>query len=193
MEAPTAATLPLILVVLLVCLVVYMFATADNQYVFLKDRPKPWESKRQSINYYAWRGPMFVEDFRNFESGPNNPKDEIVPTCHSCEIPKYNATVPKAKKCHRYAMNQCRVRSQTAEKGWRHEYWNSPHKMTEPSVLGGPGNFAQVTNNNLDVPNNLPSAQMRSWMGDWFNDCDKVSPWCYAETYKQCMDSDNCV
>ena len=53
--------------------------------------------------------------------------------------------------------------------------------------LGGPGNFAQISNNNLDAPNNLKSAQMRSIMGDWFHPRDKVSPWCYAETYKQCM------
>ena len=53
--------------------------------------------------------------------------------------------------------------------------------------LGGPGNFRQVSNNNLDAPNNLKSAQMRSVMGDWFHPRDKVSPWCYAEKYKQCM------
>lgn len=179
-----------LIVVALVALMVYMFATADNQYIFLRDRPTPWESKRQSINYYAWRGPMFTEDFGNFE-GANNPKEELVPSCHVCEIPKYNATMPGVKQCHRLAMNQCRVRTQTAEQGWKHEYWNSPHRI-HPNLPGSPDNFAQVTNNNLDAPNNLPSAQMRSWMGDWFDDCDKVSPWCYATTYKQCTEeSDN--
>lgn len=44
-------------------LLVYLFAKADDEYVFLKDRPKEWVPKRQSINYYAWRGPFFVEDF----------------------------------------------------------------------------------------------------------------------------------
>jgi hypothetical protein len=178
-------------IIAVVALVVYLFATADNQYIFQRDRPKPWESKRQSINYYAWRGPMFVEDFGNFE-GDNNPKAEIVPTCHSCAIPTYNTSVPEAKKCNRYAMDQCRIKTQTAEDGWRHEYWNSQHKMEGPSdglakKLGGPGSFKQVTNNNLSAPNNLAAAQMRSRMGDWFDDCDKVSPWCYALEYNRCM------
>lgn len=182
-------------------LVIYMFATKDNQYVFIRDRPVQPPSKRQSINYYAWQGPFFVENsmplegtvenFNNF-SGSNNPKNEVVPTCHPCEIPKYNMNNPKAKKCHKFAMNQCRVRTQTSEMGWKNEYWNSQHRMEGPSdglsrKLGGPGNFAQTTNNNLDFPNNLPSAQMRSVMGDWFADEDKVSPFCYAETYKACM------
>jgi hypothetical protein len=186
----TKTDIALVLMVVTIALMVYLFATTDNQYVFIKDRPVPWESKRQSINYYAWRGPMFAEEFRNFE-GANNPKDELVPTCHSCEIPKYNSAVPKSKSCHTAARNQCRVRTQTAEEGWRHEYSNSPYKIHglfgADRKLGGPGNFAQVSNNNLDAPNNLTSVQMRSWMGDWFDDRDKTSPWCYTETYKQCM------
>ncbi len=196
----------LLIIIAFAALMIYMFATADNPYIFLRDRPQPWESKRKSINYYAWRGPMFVEDFRNFE-GDNNPMDEIVPSCHCCQIPHYNMTVPKSKQCHTFARNQCRVRTQTAEKGWKHEYWNSAHRIhpnsdddpidgmslhSEKCKMGGVGNFAQVTNNNLDAPNNLPSAQMRSWMGDWFNDCEKISPWCYAETYKKCMENENC-
>lgn len=186
-------------------LMLYIFAKSDNEYIFIRDRPKEWAPKRQSINYYAWQGPMFVEDFSgadsslpqkenftNFQCPDNNPKEEIVPTCGACEIPKYNTTVKGAAKCHQFAMNQCRVRTQTAEKGYKHEYWNSQHKMEGPSdglskKLGGAGNFRQTTNNNLSAPNNLPSAQMRSWMGDWFNDCDKVSPWCYTETYNKCM------
>lgn len=190
-------------------LVLYLFAKADGDYVFIRDRPKPWTPKRKSINYYAWQGPFFIEDFSggtggtggtgatvrenfgNFQ-GANNPKDEIVPTCGACEIPKYNATVKGAKECHKFAMNQCRVRTQTSEKGYKHEFWNSAHKMEGPhdglsKKMGGAGNFQQSTNNNLSAPNNLPSAQMRSVMGDWFDDQEKVSPWCYAETYNQCM------
>lgn len=162
----TTFNLPVLVAIVAATLVVYMFATKDNEYVFLKDREKPWQSKRQSINYYAWRGPMFTEDFKNIDES-------------------------KVQQCHIKAMNQCRVRTQTAEQGWRNEYWNSPHLEHGPerSKVGGPNNFAQITNNNLDAPNNLPSAQMRSVMGDWFNDADKVSPYCYALTYKQCMKS----
>jgi len=229
-------------------LLVYLFANADNEYVFIKDRPKEWVPKRKSINYYAWRGPMFVEDFANGESstsstdefagsftgghaevnakdqnegqfgdhqmenfaphlenfapqlenfgafrGANNPKAEIVPTCGSCEIPKYNKNVKGAAECHRASQDSCRVPTMTSEDGWRHEYWNSQYKMEGPGKgpLGGPGNYAQVSNNNLDAPNNLKSAQMRSIMGDWFHPRDKVSPWCYAENYKQCMQEIN--
>ena len=213
-------------------LMVYMFANGDNEYVFHQDRPKAWVPKRKSINYYAWRGPMFAEDFaggnmaevnaihqtkgqfgptqpfsstsydagisnasvEGFQAfeGANNPKAEIVPTCGGCEIPKYNATVKGAKRCHQVAKNQCRVPTLTAEDGWRHEYWNSQYRMEGPTEgisakLGGPGSFSQVVNNNLSAPNNLKGAQMRSVMGDWFHPRDKVSPWCYAETYKQCM------
>ena len=171
----------------LFALIVYLFANADNEYIFLRDRPQPWEPKRKSINYYAWRGPMFVEDFQDFE-GENNPKQEIVPTCGSCTIPKYNhngANACEETACHRWARDQCRIRTQTAEDGWRHEYWNSTYRM-RPPTKNDPGNFAQVTNNNLDAPNNLVSAQMRSWMGDWFDPRDKVSPWCYANNLKDC-------
>ena len=221
-------------------LLIYIFAKADDEYVFIQDRPKPWVPKRKSINYYAWRGPFFVEDFAGgvgqvaesnakeqnkgqfgkelggitFSSskwdagifnasvegmetfqdleGANNPKAEIVPTCGKCEIPKYNTTVKGAAQCHRIAKDQCRVPTLPSEEGWRHEYWNSQYRMEGPTEglsakLGGPGNFSQVTNNNLSAPNNLKSAQMRSIMGDWFDPRDKVSPWCYAEMYNKCM------
>ena len=181
-------------------LLIYLFANADNEYVFIKDRPKEWIPKRKSINYYAWRGPMFVEDFANGESptdeftgiagfaeanakeqysgqfgdhqienfgsqienfgafrGANNPKAEIVPTCGSCEIPKYNKNVKGASECHTSAQDFCRVPTMTSEDGWRHEYWNSQYRMEGPGKgpLGGPGNFRQVSNNDLDAPNNL--------------------------------------
>lgn len=266
-------SLATLILVAAVALVVYMFANADNEYVRLRDRPKPWVPKRQSINYYAWKGPMFVEDFtdiamvglasgqekqqppfgpmgkaldgpasvchgssyaspvglptadcdqytpkdekcsscpenssefvqgsqppncacrntiENFGSfeGENNPKAEIVPTCGACEIPKYNGCVEGAGKCHAFAMDKCRIPTLTAEDGWYNEYWNSQYRMQGPDKkLGTPGNYAQVTNNNLDAPNNLKSAQMRSIMGDWFCPKDKVSPYCYANTWKQC-------
>lgn len=239
-----------VILIAAVALVVYMFATADNQYVMLKDRPKPWVPKRKSINYYAWRGPFFVEDFHggagntseaanspqntadcnqynpddstalavscpcnssgfsndacvnsyvatgaakehfgNF-SGENNPKAEIVPTCGACEVPKYNTHVRGARECHVAAKKGCRIPTLTAEQGWYNEYWNSTYRMEGPDrKLGTPGNYAQITNNNLDAPNNLESAQMRSWMGDWFCPRDKVSPYCYANKYRQCMAS----
>ncbi len=196
-EMPSSMTLASIILIGATLFVVYLFSKSDDEYVFLRDRPKEWTPKRKSINYYAWQGPLFVEDFSGKEGfgnfqGANNPKEEIVPTCGACEIPKYNKTVKGADECHKFAMNQCRVQTQTSEKGYKHEYWNSQHKMEGPTdglskKLGGAGNYSQTTNNNLSYPNNLPSAQMRSVMGDWFGDHDKVSPVCYAQTYEKCM------
>ena len=164
-------------------LLVYLFATSDNQYVMLADRPKQWESKRQSINNYAWKGPMFVEDFRNF-TGDNNPLNEVTPTGASCDIPKYNKNVPGALECHKYAVDKCHVPSQTSEDGWRNEYHNAPYNLSQHHE----SKFKQITNNNLSAPNNLKSAQMRSIMGDWFDPYDKVSPWCYTELIGQCTE-----
>lgn len=170
-----------VLVVGLILLMVYLFATNDNQYVMIADRPKPWESQRQSINNYAWRGPMFVEDFRNF-TGDNNPLNEVTPTGACCKVPKYNKNVDGALECNELALNSCRIPTLTAEESWRNEYHNSPYNLSRNPKK----NFSQITNNNLSAANNLKSAQMRSVMGDWFDPKDKISPWCYAETYDNC-------
>lgn len=175
-----------VLVVGLILLMVYLFATNDNQYVMLADRPKPWESKRQSINYYAWKGPMFVEDFGNFR-GENNPLNEVTPTGACCDIPKYNKNVAGALECNEYALGSCRIPTQTAEESWRNEYHNSPYNLSRNPKK----NYNQITNNNLSAANNLKSAQMRSIMGDWFDPKDKVSPWCYAEMYGHCSSNLN--
>lgn len=170
-----------ILVIGLILLMVYLFATNDNQYVMLADRPKPWESQRKSINNYAWRGPMFVEDFRNF-TGENNPLNEVTPTGACCDIPKYNKHVDGALECNEYALGHCRIPTQTSEESWRNEFHNSPYNLSRNPKK----NFSQITNNNLSPANNLKSAQMKSVMGDWFDPKDKVSPWCYAELYGHC-------
>lgn len=176
----------LVLLVGLAALLVYLFATRDNDYIPIADRPQDLESKRQSINYYGWRGPMFVEDFTNF-SGANNPKEQLVPVVRcgvtpdgkdDCDIPKYNRNVPGMLDRHQQASEQCQLPDTlTSEESWRNEYHNSVYR------LGGPDGYRQVTNNNLSAPNNLKAAQMKSVMGDWFDPKDKISPWCYAQSF----------
>ena len=172
------------LVTLFSVLIVYMFATKDSPYVPINERPIPDEPKRKSINKYAWRGPMFVEEFGTF-SGVNNPKEEVVPTPSKCEIPKYNASVPGVRGCHEEALGHCMIGPMTAEGSWRHEYHNAPYKLGQCNA------FDQVTNNNLSAPNNLKSAQLKGVMGDWFG-CDKVSPWCYATHMNKCAKFNTC-
>lgn len=169
------------LLIAFAALMIYMFATADNEYVPVADRPKSREPKRQSINYYGWRGPFFVEDFTNFNA-ENNPKAEIVPNPEGgeCAIPKYNTNVPGVAECHREAMCKCRIPTLTAEESWRNEYHNSVYRLGQCDA------YDQTTNNNLSAPNNLKAAQMKSCMGDVFDPADKVSPWCYANAMKQC-------
>ena len=43
----------------------YLFATHDSPYIPIRKREQPYKSKRKLINFYAWRGPMFVEDFES--------------------------------------------------------------------------------------------------------------------------------
>lgn len=184
-DSSTAA----VLLIAVGLLVIYLFSRRDaGDYVNIADRPKDWEPKRQSINYYGFRGPFFVEDFSNFNA-QNNPKQDIAPTCmdsncqgcKECDIPKYNKHTVGVLECHRNVSDCCRVDTLTAEQSWRNEYHNSSYR------LGGPHGYDQVVNNNLSAPNNLKAAQMKSVMGDWFDPKDKISPWCYAESMKPCL------
>jgi|JI10StandDraft_1071094.scaffolds.fasta_scaffold105935_4 hypothetical protein len=167
-------------------LIIYLFTRRDSgEYVKVADREaNRWEPKRQSINYYAFRGPFFVEDFTNFNA-ENNPKQDIAPTSdcppNECDIPKYNKHTMGVLDCHQDVSKCCTVDTLTAEQSWRNEYHNSPYR------LGGPDGYSQAVNNNLSAPNNLKAAQMKSVMGDWFDPKDKISPWCYAESMKPCL------
>lgn len=149
----------------------------------------------------------YRETFQNF-FGPNNPLNEIVPVQRPnpylnnklCVVPKYNMHNEEYKKCHSYAKSKCKVPTYDAEHGWRNEYWNSTYKMTTPSDegslcrppdwrIGDPGNYKQVTNNNLDAPNNL-KCQARGRDMDYCNAEDKVSPVCYVSVLKDCLVGD---
>jgi hypothetical protein len=197
-------------------LLIYLIATKDNEYIPIADRPKPEVIRRNVINYWGWKGPMFIDDFNgeigecnNCNVDPDNPYQENVPVSrpnpylnpsHSkgCVVPKYNTGNEKMKYCHRAARDKCRVNTLTSEEDWYNEYWNSTYKMTGPSdqgslcrppnwKLGDPGNYRQATNNNLDAPNNL-KCQARSRYKDYCHPRDKVSPKCYAKTLNECLD-----
>ena len=175
----------IILIIAVSALLIYLFATKDNPYVPINERPKPWKSKRRVINYYGWKGPMFIEDF---DGGCNpkcvsntleqeNPLMENVPVSRPnpyinspgskpCVVPKYNTNNKAMKYCHRVARDKCRTPTLTSEQDWYNEYHNSTYKMTGPKDegslcrppnwrLGDPGNYRQATNNNLDAPSNL--------------------------------------
>lgn len=196
----------IILLIAVITLIIYLFATKDYPYVPIKDRINGGgyqQSKRRVINYYGWKGPMFIEDFTS-----ENPYQETVPvsrpnpylTPHEskgCTVPKYNKS-DKMKYCHRAAKNKCRVPTLTSEQDWYNEYWNSTYMMTGPSdegslckgpqwSIGDPGNYRQATNNNLDFPMNL-KCQARSTNKDFCHPRDKVSPKCYASSIKECLE-----
>ena len=82
---------------------------------------------------------------------------------------------------------QSTIPTLTSSKGWFNEFWNCSYKMRPPNhKTGDPGNYAQCTNNNLDVPNNL-TCPTHPWNSDYCHPRDKVSPHCYANTMRQCV------
>ena len=84
-----------IIVIGVVCsLLIYLLATKDDNWVPMRERPTETKSKKSVINYHAWRGPMFIEDFttegftnfttegfNNFTT--DNPNEENVPVLHT--------------------------------------------------------------------------------------------------------------
>ena len=70
-----------------IAFVVYIFATRDDPYIPIRKREKPLKSERQIINWYAWRGPMFIEDFAG-----DNTKDNT-PPCGSCPNKQFPCSI----------------------------------------------------------------------------------------------------
>jgi hypothetical protein len=189
-------------ILLLICasaLVLYLLATKDNEYIPIKEREPEWKSNRNVINYWGWRGPMFIDDFQNFTT--DNTYQETVPVSRPNPyigvLVQDHSDKQKLKQCHIQAKAKCVTPVLTSENDFRNEYWNSPYWMRAPSdkgqlchkpdwAAGDPGNFKQATNNNLDAPNNL-TCQGRSIMGDYCESDDKVSPVCYTKELELCM------
>lgn len=139
-----------------------------------------------------------VEGFGTFKP-PENSLNEVVPVWreNGCVLPKYNTKNVDAIKCHKKAMLKCRVPFHTAEDGWRNEYHPDTYKMRGPSdegelcrppnpFNGDPGNFRQTTNNTLDVANNI-KCNARSRYMDYCDPLERVSQYCYAKTYSDCV------
>ena len=75
-----------------IAFVVYIFATRDDPYIPIRKREKPLKSKREIINWYAWRGPMFIEDFEG--SKGSNDKNKInTPSCGSCPNKQFPCSI----------------------------------------------------------------------------------------------------
>lgn len=180
----------IILVVLTSALIVYLFATQDNPYVPINERPPIWTTNKNVINYYGWKGPMFIEDFTNFTR--DNPFKEVVPV--SRKISLYNRPIitrppdkNKYHKCHIESITKCRTPTLTSEKDWKNEIWNTIYKMTPPNwTRGYPGNYLQATNNNISIPKNLKCVS-KSINKDYCKPEDKISPKCYATKMYKCM------
>ena len=117
------------------------------------------EIKKRVINYYGWKGPMFIEDFNGSPTDggcdpkcaqtleQENPLMENVPVSRpnpyintpgskACVVPKYNTGNDVMKYCHRAAANKCRQRTLTSAEDWANEYHNDTYKMTGPSDQG---------------------------------------------------------
>lgn len=62
----------ILLLLLTFALLMYLFATKDNPFIPQKLTPSKPPSKQGVINWFAWRGPMFVEDFGDIGYKPGN-------------------------------------------------------------------------------------------------------------------------
>jgi hypothetical protein len=167
----------ILLLLAVTTLLIYLLTIKDNEYVPIADRPQPLVTRRNVINYYGWKGPMFIDDFNgaingdgndcNERSGdPDNPLNELVPVSRPnpylnspgstpCTIPKYNTGNDKMKYCHRVAQDKCRVNTLTSEQDWYNEYWNSTYRMTGPSDQGS---LCRPPNWRLGDPGNFRQA-----------------------------------
>jgi hypothetical protein len=120
-----------------------------------------------------------------------NKNRELVPTNKQCEIPKYNTGNKKAEKCHRFAKQKCRIPELTSKLYWQNEFHNDVYTLRGPSFTSDGkvdlGNYRQVTNNNLDAPNNL-KCQCYGRTCETCPDNERISQGCYAVNYGRCLD-----
>lgn len=199
------------LLVAVILFVVYIFATNDDPYIPIAKREKKIGSKRKIINWYSWRGPMFIEDFTNsdfegsdrscayksdknlnFTCGEEYPGiigtgDQVcnVDKCHKHQ--KYNQDF---LECSEIAMFKSRTppSTLTSADSWDNDYHNDTHRMRPPNpITGDLGNFKQVTNNNLDAPNQIKCVNKGRWDGDTCSPEHLVSKVCYKAQLDKCM------
>jgi hypothetical protein len=191
-------------VYLLVCailFVVYIFATKDNPYVPIRKREKPLGSKREIINWYAWKGPMFIEDFEGKNStkegccNDTNPILSDDPTNIDFECCKENTEKRQKhandfKVCNREAMKLSRTPrcAETSQHSWENKYFNCTYLMRGPNPeTGDLGNYTQCTNNNLDAPNQLKCVGLGRIDADTCPTQQLVSHYNYDKVLDKCM------
>ena len=63
------------LLVIVIFLIAYIFSTRDDPYIPIRKRKVEAPTKRRIINWYSWRGPMFIEDFDGSEYWKQNGGD----------------------------------------------------------------------------------------------------------------------
>jgi hypothetical protein len=203
------AMIPILLLLSVFALLVYLFATKDKPYIPAKSVNT--KSKQDVINWPAWRGEMFVEDFNgsSFTPVPDDvdicpptldspPNDAMFEGFGNYMLPldiirqDKGGLLPLTKE-HKITLNdhldaygKCITsKLSTSEKAYQNEYHNCSYKMMPPNKeTGDLGNFKQCTNNNLDAPNNLRFKSQGRWDYDITNPCDRVSHVCYAKNLK---------
>lgn len=206
-------------VYLLICaigFVVYIFATKDIPYIPLRKREKPLTSKREIINWYAWRGPMFIEDFHDscsdshnntghndsqkknncvefvgpiLSDNPTNLPSDSIECCQENEI-KRQKHLQDFKSCNRIAMKMSRTPScaETAQHSWENKQFNCSYVMRGPDpITGDLGNYTQCTNNNLDTPNQLKCVGLGVIDSEVCPTEHLVSPYYYNKVLNKCM------
>jgi hypothetical protein len=201
----------ILLLVLTFFMLIYLFATKDQPFAPVKNTDT--KSKQDVINWFAWRGPMFVEDFNGSPFIPlEDAEDEV---CAKSRMSPPNAAMfegfgnhmlpleiikqdkggflplaydnPISLKDHLETYKKCTTsKLSTSEKAYRNEYHNCSYKMMPPNKKTKDlGNFKQCTNNNLDAPNNLKFKSLGRWDYDVTMPDDRVSQACYAKNLKQ--------
>lgn len=90
-------------------------------------------------------------------------------------------------ECHEEGYNTCKTPDLTSEECYLNEYQNSSYQMNGPSKLGNKDGYSQVTNNNLDIPNNLKCDCRNSRSYEVCPYKDKVSQTCYGSKTLKCF------
>lgn len=134
-------------------------------------------SKEQFQNY----GPALLKP-RNYDIWPKNKVWKNADKYDSKTINEIDALDDKKDFCDSFATKSCKLPLATSRTCWLNEYQNCNYQM----YPGDPRKYRQCTNNNLEVPNNLPcECGNRS-----FDVCpfkNRISDACYANNFNRCM------
>ena len=88
----------------------------------------------------------------------------------------------KRDYCHQASANSCRIPVVNSNVCWLNEYQNCNYEMKP----GDNGKYRQCTNNNLNVPNNLP-CECGNRGYDVCLPKNRLSEACYSSKFNKCM------